>query len=99
MTPTLRSFCKFDVSAVRDRGQASGARRGRHNRTVIALSVLDHANERGPRMTISRRQFGQSIAAMMYASGLRAQTPPANPWGGPVVDCHFHLRPSLEGNV
>ena len=50
-------------------------------------------------MTINRRQFAQSIAATICASTLKAQVPTAGPWGGPVVDCHFHLRPSPESNV
>jgi hypothetical protein len=50
-------------------------------------------------MTINRRQFAQSIAATICASALEVQASTANPWGGPVVDCHFHLRPSPESNV
>ncbi len=50
-------------------------------------------------MNINRRQFAQSIAAALCAPALKSQAPEANPWGGPVVDCHFHLRPSPESNV
>ncbi len=50
-------------------------------------------------MIINRRQFAQSIAATICTSVLKAQAPATNPWGGPVVDCHFHLRPSPESNL
>ena len=50
-------------------------------------------------MITNRRQFAQSIAAAICPSALKAQAPTPNLWGGPVVDCHFHLRPSPESNV
>jgi predicted TIM-barrel fold metal-dependent hydrolase len=46
---------------------------------------------------MNRRQFTQAIAGALSAPSLRAQ--PSNPWGGPVVDCHHHLRRTLEANI
>ncbi len=50
-------------------------------------------------MSLSRRQFARTLAAFAPASLLPAQSAPANEWGGPVVDCHFHLRRAPEANV
>jgi uncharacterized protein len=50
-------------------------------------------------MNLSRRQLLQAIAAALPAIRLEAQTPPADLWGGPVVDCHHHLRRTLEANI
>src|SRR3954468_6900549 len=52
-----------------------------------------------PRMALNRRQFVHrfaSAAALLVAKG---QTPSSGMWGGPVVDCHHHLRRTAESNV
>src|SRR5437763_11981337 len=45
---------------------------------------------------INRRRFVQTIGS---ALPVLAQTPPAELWGGPVVDCHHHLRRTPEANI
>lgn len=45
---------------------------------------------------ITRREFSKALMAALPAGVLGAQE---NPWGGPVVDCHHHLRRTLEANV
>ena len=50
-------------------------------------------------MEIDRRQFAGTLAAMASASILRAQIVAVNEWGGPVIDCHFHLRQMAAANV
>src|SRR5690349_17556273 len=47
------------------------------------------------RAPLDRRSFLTFLAALAAAARVRAQSfnPPA--WGGPVRDCHFHLRPTL----
>jgi predicted TIM-barrel fold metal-dependent hydrolase len=47
-------------------------------------------------MTINRRQFAKALGVALPAIGMSAQT---DLWGGTVVDCHHHLRRSLESNV
>jgi predicted TIM-barrel fold metal-dependent hydrolase len=42
---------------------------------------------------MNRRQFSLALASAFSA---RAQS---NPWGGPVVDCHHHLRRTAEDNI
>jgi predicted TIM-barrel fold metal-dependent hydrolase len=49
-------------------------------------------------MNINRRQFAQIIAAAVPAA-LAAQAPSEDLWGGPVVDCHHHLRRTAAANV
>lgn len=50
-------------------------------------------------MTFSRRQFLAAVPAAVAA----AQTPmypEGKPdWGGPIVDCHHHLRPTAAANI
>lgn len=46
-----------------------------------------------------RRSFLASLAALGAAAGLRAQSSGSPSWGGPVRDCHFHLRPDLASNL
>jgi predicted TIM-barrel fold metal-dependent hydrolase len=53
----------------------------------------------GIKLKINRRQFGQAIAAALPAMRLRAQEPQSELWGGPVVDCHHHLRRTPEANI
>ncbi len=48
-------------------------------------------------MTIHRRHFLGSLAAAAAASTVGAQ--PENPWGGPVIDIHFHLRKTPQANT
>jgi len=50
-------------------------------------------------MTLDRRQFVQAAAAALPSLTLTAQAQPENIWGGPVVDCHHHLRRTPEANV
>lgn len=50
-------------------------------------------------MTINRRQFTQAIGAVLPAFSLGAQTSSPDLWGGPVVDCHHHLRQPAEANI
>ena len=46
---------------------------------------------------MNRREFTRTLAAAVSAPALPAQT--ASPWGGPVIDCHHHLRPTPEANL
>ena len=52
-------------------------------------------------MGINRRSFLTSMVAVAAARVVKAQLPPetANLWGSPVIDCHFHPRPTLEANL
>jgi len=50
-------------------------------------------------MAINRRVFIQSVAVGAAALPLLGQDAPANEWGGPVVDCHHHMRQTPEANV
>lgn len=50
-------------------------------------------------MTINRRQFAQAIGAMLPAFRMEGQASAQNLWGGPVVDCHHHLRRTPEANI
>jgi hypothetical protein len=53
----------------------------------------------------NRRQFVQVLSAAASALQLEAQIAATNPspgtkdWGGPVVDCHHHLRRTPEANI
>ena len=48
-------------------------------------------------MTITRRHFGRGLAAALPFATACAQDKPD--WGGPVVDCHHHLRRTPEANI
>lgn len=50
-------------------------------------------------MNISRRRFIQTVAATTPIAVLDGQSATSNEWGGPVVDCHHHLRRTPEANV
>src|SRR6201994_3013561 len=52
-------------------------------------------------MEINRRAFVTSMIAVAAGRMVKAQLPPetANLWGAPVIDCHFHPRPTLEANL
>ena len=52
-------------------------------------------------MRMDRRKFVGTGIAVMAARVLRAQLPPetAHLWGSPVIDCHFHPRPTIEANL
>src|ERR1700734_1933492 len=52
-------------------------------------------------MGINRRSFLTSMVAVAAAHVVRAQLPPetAKLWGAPVIDCHFHPRPTLEATL
>ncbi len=52
-------------------------------------------------MGMNRRRFLGSMVAVAAARVVRAQLPAetANLWGSPVIDCHFHPRPTLEANL
>jgi predicted TIM-barrel fold metal-dependent hydrolase len=48
-------------------------------------------------MVISRRRFVQSTLAS--AASLYGQESAQTEWGGPVVDCHHHMRRTAEANI
>ena len=48
-------------------------------------------------MPITRRQFGRGLAGALPFGTACAQDKPD--WGGPVVDCHHHLRRTPETNI
>src|SRR4029079_7113460 len=53
-------------------------------------------------MPMNRREFMGTVAAAAALPALRGQqgtAPPANEWGTPVFDLHFHLRPKPESNL
>ena len=52
-------------------------------------------------MGVNRRTFLGSMVAVAAARVVRAQLPAetTNLWGSPVIDCHFHPRPTLEANL
>jgi uncharacterized protein len=50
-------------------------------------------------MHINRRAFIRNIAAVTFAMPLVGQEAPGGEWGGPVVDCHHHLRRTPEANI
>jgi uncharacterized protein len=39
------------------------------------------------------------MAGMIPAAVLYGQTPASNEWGGPIVDCHHHMRRTAEANI
>jgi len=49
-------------------------------------------------MMINRREFLGVLAVSAAAADVRAQSS-AELWGGPVLDCHLHLRADAEANV
>ncbi len=46
-----------------------------------------------------RRGFVQHLAACATAASLQGQETTRNEWGGPVVDCHHHMRRTPEANL
>jgi len=52
-------------------------------------------------MAIDRRTFLASMVTVAAGRVLTAQLPPetAHLWGSPVIDCHFHPRPTLQANL
>ncbi len=50
-------------------------------------------------MVITRRRFVKNVAALATVSSLCAQNTASNEWGGPVVDCHFHMRRDPQANL
>lgn len=49
--------------------------------------------------TTNRRRFlAQTTGAAAASLLLPATAQPASPWGGPVLDTHFHLRPDVASN-
>jgi uncharacterized protein len=48
---------------------------------------------------ISRRAFIENIAAVAAVLPLQSQETARGEWGGPVVDCHHHLRRTLDANI
>ncbi|WP_222705459.1 amidohydrolase family protein [Terriglobus albidus] len=50
---------------------------------------------------ISRRRFVGSAVTVAAARVLQSQSPSTRSveWGSPVIDCHFHQRPTLEANL
>ena len=49
-------------------------------------------------MKMTRRQFAQGIASATATLKMSAQTS-VSEWDGPVVDCHYHPRRTLEANT
>jgi predicted TIM-barrel fold metal-dependent hydrolase len=49
-------------------------------------------------MHVNRRRFLEVLAVGAVAADLGAQ-PTADLWGGPVLDCHLHLRADAEANI
>src|SRR5437667_4533606 len=47
---------------------------------------------------MNRRRFLESALALAAVSRLRAQGAQVQEWGGPVLDVHLHLRPTMDGN-
>ena len=52
-------------------------------------------------MSVSRREFLGGVVSVAAARVLHAQQPAASltEWGSPVIDCHFHQRPTIEANL
>src|SRR6476660_759952 len=50
-------------------------------------------------MATNRRVFIRNIAAAASALPLVAQETSRSEWGGPVVDCHHHMRRTPEANI
>jgi hypothetical protein len=51
-------------------------------------------------VTMTRRDFTGALAGMLPAAVLYGQgTTASNEWGGPIVDCHHHMRRSAEANI
>lgn len=52
-------------------------------------------------MGINRRTFLASMVTVAAGRMLKAQLPTEthNEWGAPVIDCHFHPRPTLQANL
>ena len=49
-------------------------------------------------MQVNRREFLEVLAVTAVAADVRAEAPP-DLWGGPVLDCHLHLRADAEANL
>jgi surface antigen len=49
-------------------------------------------------MQLNRRKFLGALAVAAAANESDAQTVPSS-WGGPVLDCHLHLREDGERNI
>lgn len=47
---------------------------------------------------MNRREFTKSLIAASAAASVSAQADRPD-WGGPVVDCHHHLRPTASANI
>ena len=50
-------------------------------------------------MVMHRRAFIRNVAAVASALPLVGQEAPHSEWGGPVVDCHHHLRRTPDSNI
>jgi predicted TIM-barrel fold metal-dependent hydrolase len=48
---------------------------------------------------MNRREFLETLSAAAVLPGLNRQAAPANEWGSPVFDLHFHLRPQPASNL
>src|SRR5215831_8459490 len=50
---------------------------------------------------INRREFLHTVGVAGLAAGWPAQSgpAPANEWGSPVFDLHFHMRPQPAANI
>lgn len=50
-------------------------------------------------MVMNRRAFIKELGTVASALPLVAQQEPRSEWGGPVVDCHHHLRRTPEASI
>jgi uncharacterized protein len=48
---------------------------------------------------MNRREFLETVSAAAVLPALRGQATPANEWGGPVLDAHFHMRSQTAANL
>src|SRR3954469_9938869 len=48
---------------------------------------------------ISRRAFLETVFAAVVLPARKGQSAPANEWGSPVFDLHFHMRPQPASNI
>ena len=48
---------------------------------------------------ISRRTFLETVSAAVVLPALGGQNAPADEWGSPVFDLHFHMRPQPAANI
>ena len=100
--PGSRSRVQVVQSILRPQGEGRQAahvrswRQGFSPAFVIAGSLPRDARQCG--MQLNRREFLEALAVTAVAADVRAQSS-AELWGGPVLDCHLHLRADAGANV